>query len=399
MHIALVVPWLEVGGMETFIFSLAAELQAQEHRVQIVATEREGAWFASAAKRDVSAVCLRADRTWSEVAHARKVGRFLSESGFEVCLLNHSRQAQAAIGMLPDRVAVIPVIHNDCDAIYAVGCANAQAWNVAVAVSPKVFAETCRRAAGKPVREIHYGVALPKPDVSAARDASSPELRIVYAGRLEHSQKGVLFLPRILAECVGRGVPLDLSLVGDGPDRQSLLAEAANLGVSHLMKFKGVLPRDTVYSELARAHVLIMPSFYEGLSLALLEALACGCVPVVAKLPGITSFLSGPAQAGMEVEAGVVDGFADALQFLASDRERLATFSAQARRLAEERFTCQRMCRQYLELFSLARDGAFPLPRPRSELPSLDRSFFGIRDSFPRRADRVFTLLRRLIRR
>jgi glycosyltransferase involved in cell wall biosynthesis len=68
--------------------------------------------------------------------------------------------------------------------------------------------------------------------------------------------------------------------VGDGPDAPALKAQARALGIASNVEFLG--KRSDVDQLLARSRVFLLTSRWEGLSIAMLEAMAAGAVPVVA---------------------------------------------------------------------------------------------------------------------
>lgn len=69
-------------------------------------------------------------------------------------------------------------------------------------------------------------------------------------------------------------------VIGDGPDLAALQARAAKLGVGERVEFLGQLPPDEALVELARCHVMALPSVDEAFGVAYVEALACG-VPAI----------------------------------------------------------------------------------------------------------------------
>ena len=69
-------------------------------------------------------------------------------------------------------------------------------------------------------------------------------------------------------------------VIGDGPERPFLLEQAERLGVGDRIEWKGQLPPDDALRELARCHVMVMPSEDEAFGVAYAEALACG-VPAI----------------------------------------------------------------------------------------------------------------------
>lgn len=99
-------------------------------------------------------------------------------------------------------------------------------------------------------------------------------------------RKGLDILLAALAELAERGddVPR-LRVVGDGPERPALTRSAREAGLP--VEFAGERAHDAVLAELAAAEVLVVPSREEALGLAPLEAMAAGCVPVVAAVGGL----------------------------------------------------------------------------------------------------------------
>jgi len=81
--------------------------------------------------------------------------------------------------------------------------------------------------------------------------------------------------------------PATLTLIGDGPLRRSLHAQAAQLGLGDAVRFTGLLPHAKVEEMLREAHVFVLPSRtsrsgdMEGIPVALMEAMAQG-LPVLA---------------------------------------------------------------------------------------------------------------------
>src|SRR5262249_19276770 len=157
MRVGLVVRSLEPGGVETFVFRLSLFLAKRGHQVDIVVTESKGRWFDRAAELGINTRLLELRGFSSARKHAEQVGRQLAGLRYDVCFFNHTRLAQAAMAVVPDSTVIIPILHNDSDYVYSIGCANQSAWNVAVAVSERVLQTAKLRVADKPVVLIHHG--------------------------------------------------------------------------------------------------------------------------------------------------------------------------------------------------------------------------------------------------
>jgi N-acetyl-alpha-D-glucosaminyl L-malate synthase BshA len=122
---------------------------------------------------------------------------------------------------------------------------------------------------------------------------------------------------RIFAQ-VRQQLPAVLVLVGDGPERQAVVAEAERLGVAEDVRFLGKV--DAVADLLRAADLFLLPSASESFGLSALEAMACG-VPVVASQVGGLPEVVVDGVTGALVQVGDVDTMAQrALDLLQPDR-------------------------------------------------------------------------------
>ncbi|MGB9885738.1 MAG: glycosyltransferase family 4 protein [Moorellales bacterium] len=153
-------------------------------------------------------------------------------------------------------------------------------------VSQTLFDEAQRRRAVRPGRAlvIPNGVDVSRYEPKKRRpDASiqpSGGVTLAFVGRLT-KQKGLDLLLRALYYVAAElpKVGFRLLLVGDGPDRPVLEALARDLGLADKICFLGF--RDDVPDILARSDIFVLPSRYEGMPYALLEAMAAS-LPVIA---------------------------------------------------------------------------------------------------------------------
>jgi glycosyltransferase involved in cell wall biosynthesis len=385
-RVALVTYAMHFGGMEALLLRLGSYLRQQGCYVEIITTLEPGEWFGRVTELGMKAshVSGRSGAgVLTSLLHSRRVRSKLAGGRYDVVFLNHSRHAQACIGGLPDDMVVVPILHNDHEEIYRVGCANPDAWNVAVAVSPKVAETTGRRVPRRPVLLILSGVDRPDENLLAQRLPLEDPIRLIFVGRLDHAQKGVLWLPEILRGCLDRGLDATLTIVGDGPDADRLQQSLAARALDQRTRWVRGVPPKEVYRLLTQSHVLLMPSHFEGLPIALLESLACGCVPVVSRLPGITDVAVSHGDTGFLVETGNTAGFAEAVRSLASSPEQWARMSRTCQERAAESFSTEAMGSSYLRLIHDARAGHYSLSRSRRYQLPVDLSLFSWRESVP----------------
>jgi glycosyltransferase involved in cell wall biosynthesis len=197
--------------------------------------------------------------------------------------------------------------------------------------------------AAAPIRVIHNGVDVDR--FRPAPVASSPRgdaVRVVVVGRLCR-QKGQDRALRALALLPRR---YELTLVGSGPDAEGLRVLARDLGVAGRARFVGAadpLPH------LQAADLALVPSRWEGLSLSMLEAMACGLPVVVTAVAG--SEVVGP-DVGVVVPADAApDVIAAAVAGLGDDPAARAATGAAARELAVARFATRSMLDAYAALW------------------------------------------------
>lgn len=155
---------------------------------------------------------------------------------------------------------------------------------------------------------------------------------------------------------------IHLVLVGQGGQEEALRAQAAGIqptGRVHFVPFTS-----TPWRVLPALDVFIMPSLNEGLPLALLEAMACGCAPVATRAGGIPEVLGG-GDIGWLVDIGDRGAFAGAmLEAAGTDRAALRAIGTKARQHARDYFDsrdliaeCADVVERLVEGPALPRDG------------------------------------------
>lgn len=158
------------------------------------------------------------------------------------------------------------------------------------------------------------------------------------------------------AAAAAREPRLVLIVVGDGPLRAELEAEAARLSPAGRIRFLG--HRRDVPELLRGSDLYLQTSLTEGFSNAILQAMASG-LPVVATAVGGNPELVG-AEQGVLVPARDVAGLEAALLRLARDREARRAMGRAARAHAEAEGSLDTMVAAYSDVFERAVAGRFP---------------------------------------
>ncbi|HED53379.1 MAG TPA: glycosyltransferase [Phycisphaerales bacterium] len=175
-------------------------------------------------------------------------------------------------------IRVIGVAHSDNTYDAAIITHYSPMLAHAVAVSDHLEAEL-RSKVSIPIANVPYGVPIPNQAIARQPTANRP-IKLLYAGRLEHRQKRIMALPVLSDALNDRQIAHTLTIVGAGPARNQLARELVNR--PNITMRDAVDP--TALGDLLDSHdAFVLPSRYEGLSIAMLEALAHGCIPIVAR--------------------------------------------------------------------------------------------------------------------
>lgn len=154
--------------------------------------------------------------------------------------------------------------------------------------------------------------------------SDNDELRLACVGRLHPPSKGQDILLEVLARPEWRSRPWRLNLYGDGPMRQTLGRLADKLDLSARVVFAGFVALDEIW---ATNHTLVMPSRFEGLPLAMVEAMLCGR-PVIATDVAGHSEVVADGVTGFLADAPTVESFSMALERFWQRRHEAAEIGA-----------------------------------------------------------------------
>ncbi|MBN2290859.1 MAG: glycosyltransferase family 4 protein [Pirellulales bacterium] len=174
------------------------------------------------------------------------------------------------------------------------------------------------------------------------------ELLMLSTGRLAR-QKGLEYLLEsiiLLEEKLKR--PYRVILAGDGPLRSDLQSMVVRLGIQHRVKFLGF--REDVGSILAMCDIVVLPSLWEGLSIALLEAMAAG-KPIVTTTIGSNKEVTRNGEAAILIPTKDPKAIADAIVHLVHNPTTAASLAKNGRNIYYEGYTEERMLKKYMTLY------------------------------------------------
>lgn len=172
---------------------------------------------------------------------------------------------------------------------------------------------------------------------------------VIAAGRLV-DQKNYDALIRIWASIESKVSGWQLWIVGEGEQRGMLEELAKSLGVDTTIKFLGFC--DDMSKVLSTCKILASTSKYEGFGVSIIEAMACGVVPISYRTPYGPADIISHGKNGMLVEYMDESMFADTLLSLMQDQDTIRSMQKSAKERAKD-FAPERIAAQWLENYKL----------------------------------------------
>jgi len=272
------------------------------------------------------------------------------------------------VAYLPKDILRIGMVHTITPATYRAARGMRDYLHAVIGVSPRISEDLVRLCRFPPdiVSCAPNGVDSRRFAAQERDDKDGRPLRVLRCGRIEDMAKGVFWIPAIVAKSRALGVDVALTIAGDGPDRAELERRVQCSGLQAHTDFRGWVSREELPRVYAEHDVFLFPSRFEGLGLALVEAMAAGCVPVATRIRGVTDFVVKDGQTGFLFPPGDVGAAAHLLNRLGNNRKQLIAMRQACRENSFDRFDVREQARTVAD--SLARTVAEPR-RVKDPLP------------------------------
>jgi glycosyltransferase involved in cell wall biosynthesis len=173
-------------------------------------------------------------------------------------------------------------------------------------------------------------------------------LRLLCVARLIE-RKGQHHLIEAIKHLSDGGLDVTLDLIGTGDALDANRQQAERLGVSDRVHFVGYVPREDIAAHYAAAHVFVLASFNEGMSVATLEAMAAGLPVVVTRTGGMAELVEDGVN-GLTFDWADVETLTKHIRRLALDRS-LARSMGAASRMRAASFSWEAAAQTYLKMF------------------------------------------------
>jgi glycosyltransferase involved in cell wall biosynthesis len=371
-------PYWAMNGVNIFSANLVRGLIAAGVPARILLTERNSSMVTVQEPMmplpediPVDELAQRGPESWG--AHWGATIRYLEERAPCVYLPNHDWRHSTICSQLSPEVRVVGVVHSDDPLHYDHVARLGRYWDAIVTTTDSIAAQVISRHPDLSERVTTIPIGVPVPERLPRREAAAGDpLRIVYhGGRLIQYQKRVLDLPPIVEEALRGGTPVELTVIGDGGDRDRLMEASRHLVERGAMRFMGQIAHARLMEILGRFDVCLLTSEFEGMPNALGEAMARGCVPVVTDIRSGVRELVRDGENGYVVPVGGVEQFAARLAVLHGNPELRADMSSKAREaVIAGGFGVESMVERYRSLFEkLLTQPLFRRPRGILRMP------------------------------
>lgn len=232
-------------------------------------------------------------------------------------------------------------------------------WTMREADALAVVSEDMRQLAirlGMPPERVVVASMGVDTDAFHPPAAGATRAGLVFVGRLAE-KKGVAYLLEAFARLAPSRPGLQLRIVGDGPLRAGLEAQAQALGIAGQVSFLGARTPAEVPAFFRDAALFVMPSVVaasgdqEGLGLVAAEALASGCPVVAHDLPAVRDLVR-DGETGLMVPPGDVPALAAAIARLLDDPAQAAALAEAGRRHITGNYAWQAVAQRYRRLYA-----------------------------------------------
>jgi colanic acid/amylovoran biosynthesis glycosyltransferase len=179
-------------------------------------------------------------------------------------------------------------------------------------------------------------------------------IKLVTTGRL-HFQKGYVYALHAIKKVIDAGFKIEYKIIGDGPDLHMMQYLIHELGLHDIVVLTGKVSSSEVKTILMESDIFVLPSLYEGIANAALEAMALQIPLVTTRSGGMAEVINNEAN-GIIVNRFDLDALADAILKLIQHPELRLSISKESRKVIEEKFNIENQLKifekNYLELCS-----------------------------------------------
>jgi glycosyltransferase involved in cell wall biosynthesis len=351
-RILFLVPWMVIGGADRVNLDLIEGLVERGHHVSLCATlNADHRWEHKFAELTPDIFVL------PRILHLADYPRFLNyliqSRRIDTVVVTASTLGYQLLPFLrasAPGTAFVDICHveephwlNGGHPRFGVGYQDALDLNVVTTAHLTEW--MADRGANRDRIRVMYSGVRPPPAHTATRNEIRAQLQIdddvpviIFAGRF-CAQKRPELLLEILRTLRDTGLRYEALIIGEGELRHAFDAGLDRHSLRSRVRMMGSLPHDRWLELLAAADIFLMPSEYEGISVALLEAMSAGVVPVVSKVGGQEEIVSDSLGYLIPLGGNETRSYVACLEQAITDRDKLSAMAAACREVMATKYS------------------------------------------------------------
>lgn len=275
--------------------------------------------------------------------------------GFLPCIfLSHGSAAlyaaQLVKSIFPEHIQIVFVAHGDIKETYE----KIEFWSDRVdkiiCISEKIKDRFQKEYKVKKELLVYRPNSIPISKIYREREIPGGTLKIGYAARLRKEQKRVHLLPDIIEACLKRNLNVEFSIAGEGECQELLLNYVKDRHLEDRVHILGWIPPTEMAEFWGKQDVYLNISDFEGMSLAMLEAMAYGAVPVTTDVSGVSDLIN-DGENGFVIPIWDWPECADKIEILDKDRGLVKKISDYNMELMKEKCDISDYVKWIIETF------------------------------------------------
>lgn len=250
----------------------------------------------------------------------------------------------------PDQIKLVAVAHGDVIKTYE----KFQFWSdqldYIICISRKIYAKYLHRYGISANKLLYRPNPIAIPAQINREKTDNGTLRVGFAARLRKEQKRAHFLPELIQESLKKAGNVEFDIAGEGECLDLIQAYVLGAHLESQVHIWGWIPPDQMTEFWQKEDIYLNISDYEGMSLAMLEAMVCGAVPVVTDVSGVRDLIE-DGKNGFIVPVDNWKQTVDVIDFLSKNRKLLYQASDHNIKLIKNRCDISEYAQWLLSLF------------------------------------------------
>ena len=364
-HVLLCCYYFEFGGNSTHTVSIGGALRRRGYKVGALVQEPFGECYGDfVTQLDYVEIIRRGLETRTQ--YLQRMVQRINSLQPSIIINSNVHFVQAALPFLSDDCIRISAMHSIMKCELALCTSNCQFLDHIVTVSDNAKSLLERAGqGGDRIRTIPVAIEMNAGIVP--REKPQLPLRLISVGRLspEKDLAGIVSILKLLA---AGSVPFSISIVGTGPDLQSIRSKVETSPFRRQVRFLGFRTQKEIRPLLQESDFFLLTSHYEGTPHAVLEAMAEGAVVLANRIPGSTDKIITDGVDGFLCDRQRPETYVSVLQRLLVQPSEFRAVSLAAQKVARSRYSLEAVVPQYEALFWRRRP---PVKKPaqRASLP------------------------------